>query len=110
MIVQYKGGNHYKCSYQHQRDLSPACQYLSADIIDNEVVPKFFAALSQIELDAYTKAINSQLQSEQDINKAHLQQLERLRYQVRLAERQFNQVDPDNRLVAANLKDVGNRH
>ncbi|MBA8769672.1 recombinase family protein [Wolbachia pipientis] len=104
MIVQYKGGNHYKCSYQHQRDLSPSCQFLPADIIDNEVVPKFFAALSQIELDAYTKAINSQLQSEQEINKAHLQQLERLRYQVRLAERQFNQVDPDNRLVAAELE------
>ncbi|WP_220468022.1 hypothetical protein [Wolbachia pipientis] len=44
------------------------------------------------------------MQSEQAVNKAHLQQLERLKYQVRLAERQFNQVDPDNRLVAAELE------
>ena len=32
------------------------------------------------------------------------QQLERLRYQAKLAERQFNQVDPDNRLVASELE------
>lgn len=104
MLVQYKEGNRYLCNYLRQQYLVPICQLLPADIIDSEVVPKFFAALGQIELDAYTQAINSQLQSEQAINKAHLQQLERLRYQVRLAERQFNQVDPDNRLVAAELE------
>lgn len=106
MSVQYKGAgvNLYLCEYLRQHHLAPLCQRLPADIIDNEVVPKFFAALGQIELDAYTQVINSQLQSEQAINKAHLQQLERLRYQVRLAERQFNQVDPDNRLVAAELE------
>ena len=32
------------------------------------------------------------------------QQIERLRYQARLAERQYNQTDPDNRLVAAELE------
>ena len=36
--------------------------------------------------------------------RAHCQQLERLRYQVALAQRQFNRVDPDNRLVAAELE------
>jgi hypothetical protein len=33
-----------------------------------------------------------------------LQQIERLRYQAQLAERQFNQVDPSNRLVASELE------
>ena len=32
------------------------------------------------------------------------QQLERKRYEAALAERQFNRVDPDNRLVAAELE------
>lgn len=104
MLVQYKEGNRYLCNHLRQQYLVPVCQFLPADVIDNEVIPKFFAALGQIELDAYTQAINSQLQSEQAVNKAHLQQLERLKYQVRLAERQFNQVDPDNRLVAAELE------
>ena len=35
---------------------------------------------------------------------AQEQQVQRLRYQASLAERQFNQVDPDNRLVAAELE------
>lgn len=36
--------------------------------------------------------------------RAQAQQVQRLRYQVALAERQFLQVDPDNRLVAAELE------
>ena len=35
---------------------------------------------------------------------AHHQHLERLRYEAALAQRQFNRVDPDNRLVAAELE------
>ncbi|UJQ21014.1 hypothetical protein L2227_07815 [Wolbachia endosymbiont of Delia radicum] len=37
----------------------PVCQRLLTDIIDCAVVLNFFAALSQIELDAYTNAIDS---------------------------------------------------
>lgn len=36
--------------------------------------------------------------------RAEAQQLERLRYQASLAQRQVNRVDPDNRLVAAELE------
>src|SRR5262249_46765043 len=36
--------------------------------------------------------------------RAHAQQLERLQYEARLLERQFRRVDPDNRLVAAELE------
>jgi hypothetical protein len=38
------------------------------------------------------------------VARAQAQQVERLRYQVALAERQFLHVDPDNRLVAAELE------
>ena len=38
------------------------------------------------------------------IAQTHQQQLERLRYQAALAQRQFTRVDPDNRLVAAELE------
>ena len=36
--------------------------------------------------------------------RAQAQQVERLRYRAALAERQYDQVDPDNRLVAAELE------
>jgi hypothetical protein len=55
-------------------------------------------------LDAYTEALKAQQHTIDTIERAHQQQLERLRYQVALAERQYNQVDPDNRLVAAELE------
>jgi hypothetical protein len=38
------------------------------------------------------------------VSQAHQQQVERLRYEATLAQRQFNRVDPDNRLVASELE------
>jgi hypothetical protein len=46
----------------------------------------------------------SRHQAAEALERAEAQQLERLRYQALLAERQFNRVDPDNRLVAAELE------
>jgi len=43
-------------------------------------------------------------QQEGAVRKAQSQQLERLRYQAHLAERQFNQADPENRLVTGELE------
>ncbi len=57
-----------------------------------------------MELDAYHKAVKTQQQSLDTVERAHSQQIERLQYQAALAERQFNRVDPDNRLVAAELE------
>jgi hypothetical protein len=42
--------------------------------------------------------------AQQALREAQQQQLQRLRYAVALAERQFLKVDPDNRLVAAELE------
>ena len=83
-------------------------QYIPANIVDDYVVNAFFEALSQVELDAYSQAIKSQSKLDQSVERAHQQQLERLRYQAALAERQFNQVDPDNRLVAGALENFLN--
>ena len=104
LVVQYKTGTRYICNYLRQQYRVPVCQFISADAIDNHVVDAFFAALSPIELDAYTEAIKAKQHTSDTIEHAKKQQLERLRYQVALAERQYNQVDPDNRLVAAELE------
>lgn len=104
MVVQYKTGTRYLCNHLRQQYGVPVCQYLPADPIDAHVVQAFFAALSPVELDAYRQAMAAEQQAAQALDQAQRQQLERLRYQVALAERQFNQVDPDNRLVAAELE------
>ena len=104
MVVQYKNSTRYICNYLRQQYGVPVCQFIPADMVDNHVVNAFFEALSPVELNVYKQAIKVQQKTEDKIEKAHAQQVERLRYEAVLAERRFNQVDPDNRLVAAELE------
>jgi DNA invertase Pin-like site-specific DNA recombinase len=104
MVVQYKGGTEYLCNYLRQQYRVPVCQYVPADPVDARVVAAFFEALSPVALDVYTQAIATQRQQAEQLEAAHRQQLERLRYEAALCERQFRRVDPDNRLVAAELE------
>jgi hypothetical protein len=104
MVVQYKGGTEYLCNYLRQQYRVPVCQYVPADPVDARVVTAFFEALSPVALDVYTQARAAQRQQAEQLEAAHRQQLERLRYEAALCERQFRRVDPDNRLVAAELE------
>jgi DNA invertase Pin-like site-specific DNA recombinase len=104
MAVEYKNGNRYVCNFLSRSHGGPLCQHLPADPIDACVVEAFFAAAKPEELEAWTRAQDARQQTEEAFDRAEAQQLERLRYQALLAERQFNRVDPDNRLVASELE------
>ena len=104
MVVQYKGGTRYLCNYLRQQYHVPVCQYIHADPVDEKIVEAFFQALSPVELDVYTAAVATQQAIAQQVSHAHHQHVERLRYEATLAQRQFNRVDPDNRLVASELE------
>jgi DNA invertase Pin-like site-specific DNA recombinase len=104
MVVQYKKGTRYLCNYLRQQYQVPVCQNLPGDAVDRCVAQAFFDVLSPMELDLYGKAVAGLCQDAEQRQQAQQQQLERLRYQARLAERQYNQADPDNRLVAAQLE------
>ena len=104
MLVQYSGGNRYVCNSLQISQGEPLCQHLPADLIDARVVAAFFAAVGPAELEAWTRARDGRRQAEEALDRAEAQQVERLRYQALLAERQYNRVDPDNRLIAAELE------
>jgi DNA invertase Pin-like site-specific DNA recombinase len=104
MMVQYKGGTLYLCNALRQKYGVPVCQNIPADWIDATVVDAFFQALSPIELDVYARAVAAQRHTDEEAERARQQQLERLRYQAALAQRQYHRCDPDNRLVAAELE------
>jgi DNA invertase Pin-like site-specific DNA recombinase len=104
MVVQYKKGTRYLCNYLRQQYQVPVCQNLPADPIDVHVVQAFFDVLSPVELDLYSQAVAALRQDDAQMRQAQQQQLQRLRYQAQLAERQFHQADPDNRLVTAELE------
>jgi DNA invertase Pin-like site-specific DNA recombinase len=104
MVVQYKNGPEYQCNFLRQQYQVPVCQRIPAQPVDDFVVPAFFQALSPVELDVYEQALNTQAETALQTQQAQVQQLERLRYQTALAQHQYNQVDPTNRLVAAELE------
>lgn len=104
MVVQYNHGTCYLCNYLRQQYHVPVCQYIPADAVDLQVVETFFLALSPVELDSYAAAVATQHATDDQIAHAQQQHLERLRYEAALAQRQFTRVDPDNRLVAAELE------
>jgi hypothetical protein len=104
MVVQYKGGTRYLCNFLRQEYGVPVCQNLPGDPIDAAVVAAFFQALSPVELDAYAQAVAAQDQANERLKRNQRQQLERLSYEAALAQRQFEHVDPANRLVAAELE------
>ncbi len=104
MTVQYKGRNGYNCRSLHREHGAPVCQRLPADPIDARVMAAFFAAVTPAELEAWRCAHKARCRTDEALDHAEAQQVERLRYQAMLAERQFNKVDPDNRLVASELE------
>jgi len=104
MYARYKGGGEYVCNHLHTSEGLPTCQYIRAERIDAAVADAFLTALAPAELDALSKARRSQLEMDAALRNSAERQLERKRYAAALAERQFNKVDPDNRLVAAELE------
>jgi DNA invertase Pin-like site-specific DNA recombinase len=104
MYVRYKGGGQYVCNHLRCNEGLPACQYVRADRIDVAVADAFLVALAPAELDALSKARQAQQQVNTALQSSIVRQLERKRYAAALAERQFNRVDPDNRLVAGELE------
>lgn len=104
MSVQYKQGTHYRCAELRSRYGVPVCQHIPADPVDAQVVRAFFAVLSPAELNIYEQALREETAATDKLLKARAQQIERLRYEAAVAERQFQRVDPDNRLVASELE------
>lgn len=104
MYVRYKGGGEYVCNHLRSHEGLPACQHIRAPRVDAAVADAFLAALAPAELDALSRARRAQQQVDAALRTGAERQLERKRYAAALAERQFNRVDPDNRLVAGELE------
>jgi recombinase len=104
MVVSYKPRSRYVRNVLHRQQGAAHQACLSAAPIDDAVAMAFLEAVVPAELDALDQARKVQRDAEAGLRRAAAQQVERLRYQASLAERQFDRVDPDNRLVAAELE------
>ena len=104
MYVRYKGGGEYVCNHLRSHEGLPTCQHIRASQVDAAVADAFLTALAPAELDALSRASRARHQIDTALRSSAERQLERKRYAAALAERQFNRVDPDNRLVAGELE------
>ncbi|RWR16890.1 recombinase family protein [Sinirhodobacter populi] len=104
MYVRYKGGGEYVCNHLRSHAGLPTCQHIRAARVDAAVADAFLTALAPAEFDALSRARKAQSQVELALRTNAEREVERTRYAAALAQRQFNRVDPDNRLVAAELE------
>ena len=104
MYVDYKTPPGYNCDYLFRQAVGPKCTTINAAYVDQVVVQAFFEAIQPAQLDVLS-AMVSQQQAERAVLEQHWQErLKRARYDVALAQRQYDAIDPDNRLVAAELE------
>jgi DNA invertase Pin-like site-specific DNA recombinase len=105
LAVRYASWPHYTCIFvRNKYRVGSECLRVPIAPVDQAVAQAFLEALTPAELDLYAQALTLLQQENEQVQQARHQQLERLRYQARLAERQFNRADPDNRLVTAELE------
>jgi DNA invertase Pin-like site-specific DNA recombinase len=104
MTIQYRQRARYTCNYLHQQRRLPVCAVVRADTIDHHIEAMFWQALRPEELDLFEQAESQRLQEAESLRTAGEQQLQRLQYQADLAERRYQECDPSNRLVAAELE------
>lgn len=107
MRIQYdqaKNDARYICNSLKMQYGGSKCQNILADPVDEFAVTSMFEALSPAELNMFDAITAEQKQQDATVAKMKGQHLERLRYQAKLAERQFNGIDPDNRLVRVELE------
>jgi DNA invertase Pin-like site-specific DNA recombinase len=104
MTVQYHAAPRYLCNHHKMQSGGRECQRLPIAPIDTWVIENFWEALSPAELDRYDEAVAALDGQRRQLRRAREQQLQRLGYEARLAEKQYRLVDPENRLVAAELE------
>jgi DNA invertase Pin-like site-specific DNA recombinase len=107
MMAQYNNNGHagrYACMYMKVCYGEPLCQALKAAPLDGLMARLILEALQPAALEA-SIALASDLEAERAALDGQWQhRLERARYQVERARRQYSAVEPENRLVARTLE------
>ncbi|HLH71910.1 MAG TPA: recombinase family protein [Chloroflexota bacterium] len=100
------GGDHqvYHCRLAKLTYAAPACQSFSMRYLDAAIRDQFFAAIQPARLETILTALQVVEQERQALDRQWQLKIERARYATKLAQRQYDAVDPDNRLVARELE------
>jgi DNA invertase Pin-like site-specific DNA recombinase len=105
MHVAYKENRfQYICQFENSHHAGTNCQYLTGRPIDEAVVQEFFRVLQPAEIDALERVNSKQEEHRRELEQHLEQEVRRLEIAASRAERQYDSVDPENRLIAATLE------
>jgi DNA invertase Pin-like site-specific DNA recombinase len=104
MRVGYKPQIRYFCSALSQAYGEGSCLNLDGPSVEAAVVRAFFEAIQPAELDVLDEVLAERRADHERVARQHADRVARAAYDVRLARRQYDAVDPDNRLVAGELE------
>ena len=102
--VAYKPQRRYTCTALAAAYGAATCLHIDGAQLDAAVVAAFFAALAPAELDLLDEVLAAQHADHARLAQQYTDQVTRAEYEARFAERQYRAVDPENRLVAAEVE------
>jgi hypothetical protein len=108
LLVAYRGRGdralRYYCMTGNKEQGKPSCLCFAAFRVEQAVVETVLEACQPIGVEASLRALSAE-DGERDQKRRRLElALERVRYEAQHAQRQYEAVDPCNRLVAAELE------
>jgi DNA invertase Pin-like site-specific DNA recombinase len=95
----------YQCNLLRREGLATkSCMVFRCDLLDGVIAEEVLKALQPAELELALAAMQELESRDQAILRQWQMRLERSEYEVALAERRYQEVDPANRLVASTLE------
>src|SRR5260370_27310537 len=95
----------YQCIWKHREALSPRdCLSVTAAPLDQAITERLVGAITPVTIELALSALTSLEERDREVGAQWRMRIERARYDVDLAERRYEAVDPANRLIAATLE------
>jgi DNA invertase Pin-like site-specific DNA recombinase len=104
MTPSYGAYQAYVCRREQVTYAASQCQAFPMVYLDQAIGDIFMSAVQPAQLETMLQALAVLEQERQTLDRQWQLRLERARYEVRLAQRQYDAVDPDHRLVAYALE------
>ena len=110
MCLRYSGprGDYpvYICNADHNSEGQPKCQEVRALLVDAEIERTILNALTPDQIDLAIAALGEMEEEARLLERQWSLKKERARYDAERARRQYDAVEPENRLVARSLERV----
>lgn len=108
MSIRYTGNGGispvYECKGRWEHGTRATCTTVPAPIIDQSITTRLMQVMQPAELDLAIQVMDRLLKEDDDADKGWKLSLERAKYEAERVERQYQQVEPENRLVARSLE------